>query len=74
MKRYRKLAGSDGSSGLNTCPTVLDEEAFPTEALVQGYVISDAERERLAIPAGEDAVRIPKDVLLRAARRLMEEM
>jgi hypothetical protein len=70
-KRLYKIAGDDGSSSsLSSCPTVLGEESDNVTVIVQGYELDGKTAGVLSIPAGETAVRIPRDVLVRAAGRL----
>jgi hypothetical protein len=69
-KRLRKIAGTSGSDDLNSCPTVL--ELGEDEVVLQGYELDDETRRMLNIPAGENAVRMPKELYLRSARRLVE--
>jgi len=71
-KRLYKIAGDDGSSGLNSCPTVLGEEGDNVTVIVQGYELDGETTGVLSIPVGETAVRIPRDVLVRAAGRLTQ--
>lgn len=72
MERFRKLAGTPGSDGLNTCPTILgqmDDERI----IVQGEELDDETRQALNIPAGENAVIVPRELYLRGAARLTED-
>lgn len=69
-KRLRKIVGTDGSDGLNTCPTVI--ELGDHEVVLQGYELDDSTRRQLNIPPGESAVRMPKVLYLEGARRLTE--
>ena len=69
--RLRKIAGTPGSSGLTSCPTVLalgDDEV----ALV-GYELDEQARSLMDFPEGENVIRMPKSLYLEGARRLMEE-
>jgi hypothetical protein len=70
MGKLYKIAGSEGSSGINSCPTVIGQEGDEVDAIVQGYELDAATRGALSIPAGETAVRIPRSILLAAAERL----
>lgn len=49
------------------CPTIYEQE--DGELVVQGYRLPEAYGE-VAVPAGEQLVRIPRSVLLDAAARL----
>ncbi len=51
--------------GTGTCPTVYgaDEESV----VVQGYIVT-AEDAGINLPAGEQLVMIPKDILIAAAK------
>ncbi len=60
------LAGTACSS--KACPTVFVAEG--DDLVVQGYVVPD-QRDG-SIPAGEARVRIPRHLLLEAARKLPE--
>lgn len=72
MDQYRKLAGTDGSDGLNTCPTVI-EVIDQDRIILQGNVLDDETRRRLNIPEGEDAIWMPAELFLRGARKLTED-
>lgn len=65
-KTFRKLAGTPGSDGLNSCPTVI--ALGDDEVILQGRKLDAATRQRLNIPDGEDAVVMPTDIYLRGAR------
>jgi hypothetical protein len=69
-KRLWKIAGTPGSDGLNSCPTVIG--FGDDEVILQARVLDAEMRRHLAIPEGEDAVIMPRDLYLRGARRLME--
>ncbi|MFC5662291.1 hypothetical protein ACFP3U_04770 [Kitasatospora misakiensis] len=58
----RKLSGdSDCKSG--TCPTLWGTEDG-TDALVQGYVVTDPEQlAQIDLPEGETVVRVPMNIL-----------
>jgi hypothetical protein len=62
----RQLAGCEGGP----CPKVFDTDV--PDALVQGYAVTD--REVLSqlghVPPGEAVVRIPRELLLQAARAM----
>ena len=73
MVRFRKLAGSADSDGLNTCPTVLEVLDRDDIVVVQGLTLDAEMRRELNIPEGEDAVVIAKDIYLRGARTLTED-
>jgi hypothetical protein len=67
------LVASDESCKNGTCPAVFAIDERPGEAVVQGYVVTDAEAlARLGLPPGETAVRVPLEVLLGAAARLVD--
>lgn len=72
MERFRKLAGTPGSDGLNSCPTIIGE-TDNDRIIVQGQQLDDETRRALNIPDGEDAVIVPRDLYLRGADRLMED-
>jgi hypothetical protein len=71
-KHLYKIAGTPGSDGINSCPTVLGEAGDGVNVIVQGYELDSETAGALGIPAGETAVRIPRSVLLDAAGRLTE--
>jgi hypothetical protein len=71
-KRLRKITDDDVSSGLNSCPTVLGEEGDNVTVIVQGYELDGETTGVLRIPAGETAVGIPLDALVKAAGRLTQ--
>ncbi len=62
--------------GAGTCTDGMDyprvlEDADPTMAVVQGYVVTDQETlDRVAPPVGESAVRVPRHLLIEQGRRL----
>ena len=66
----KRVAGSC-SDGV-TCPTVYVEEGDQDAVIVQGYAVSNRAALQLQPPAGEDLVRIPRAVLLEAARHFTE--
>ena len=67
-KRLWKIAGTRGSNGLNSCPTVI---GFGAELVIlQGKKLDAATRKRLNIPDDEDAVMMPRELYLRGARNL----
>lgn len=70
--RLRKLA-KDKDSDIGGCQTVYDVLDPPSdpECVVQGLVISDGHLENV-LP-GEGAVRIKREVLIEAVRRLHDE-
>lgn len=68
-QRLRKIAGTEGSEGINSCPTVLE---LGDDVILQGYDLDAATRRELAIPNGENAVRMSKELYLRGARTLTE--
>jgi len=68
--KLRKIVGSPDSDGLNSCPTVI---GFGEDQVVlQGYTISNELRRDLNIPAGEDAVIMPRAMYVEGARRIAE--
>ena len=69
-KRLRKIAGTPGSDGLNSCPTVIG--FGDDQVILQGRRLDAETRQRLAIPDGEDAIVMPRELYLRGARRVME--
>lgn len=69
-KPFRKIAGTDGSDGLNSCPTVIG--FGDDEVILQGRKLDAETRHRLNIPAGEDAIVMPTELYLRGARRVTE--
>jgi hypothetical protein len=71
-QQFRRLAGTSGSDGLNTCPTVIEVVDSP-EVIVQGRQLDAETRRRLNIPEGEDAVWVPKELYLRGANSLTED-
>jgi hypothetical protein len=70
-ERLWKIAGTPGSSDLNSCPTVIG--LGDDDVILQGKRLTRRLRRRLGIPRGEDAVVMPKDLYLRGARNLMED-
>jgi hypothetical protein len=68
-RRLRKIAGTDRSEGINSCPTVLE---LGDDVILQGYELDAETRQELSIPDGENAVRMPKELYLRGARTLTE--
>jgi hypothetical protein len=72
MQRFRKLAGTPDSDGLNTCPTIIGQ-AENDGIIVQGVRLDDETRRALNIPDGEDAVIVPRDLYLRGAATLTED-
>lgn len=58
------LAGGDCHQG-STCPTVWDTEG--DDLLIQGY---QTDSHELAVPAGELIVRLPRQVILAAAKAM----
>jgi hypothetical protein len=69
-KPFRKIAGTPGSDGLNSCPTVIGYG--DDEVILQGRKLDAETRRRLDIPEGEDAVVMPTELYLRGARRVTE--
>ena len=69
-KPLRKIAGTDGSDSLNSCPTVIG--LGDDDVVLQGYKLDTETRRRLNIPEGEDAIVMPRELYLRGARRLVE--
>lgn len=58
----------DGDCNGGTCPAVHTTEN-PDVLVIQGTVLDEVRRSELgAIPSTEDAVTIPTEVILRAAR------
>lgn len=72
MERFRKLAGTPGSDGLNSCPTVIEVVDRDDIVVLQGMKLDADMRRELNIPEGEDAVIMPKDIYLRGAQTLTE--
>ena len=70
LKRLRKIAGTPGSNGLNSCPTVIG--FGDDDVILQGKKLDAKTRRRLNIPAGEDAIVMPTELYLRGARNLTE--
>ncbi|MGH3524680.1 MAG: hypothetical protein ACRDU4_18100 [Mycobacterium sp.] len=70
--RLRKLA-KDEDSDIGGCQTVYDVVDAPAEpeCIVQGLIISNSHLEDV-LP-GEGAVRLKREVLIAAVRRLQEE-
>jgi hypothetical protein len=66
----KRVAGS--CSDGHTCPTVYVDDTDQDAVIVQGYAVSNRAALQLQPPAGEDLVRIPRAVLLEAARHLTE--
>ena len=66
----KRVAGS--CSDGHTCPTVYVDDADQDAVIVQGYAVSNRAVLQLHPPTGEDLVRIPRAVLLEAARHFTE--
>ena len=69
-KQLWKIAGTAGSNGLNSCPTVIG--FGDNDVILQGRKLDARTRHRLNIPADEDAVVMTRELYLRGARNLME--
>jgi hypothetical protein len=69
-RMLRRLAG-ECSDGV-TCPTVYVDDRDPDAVIVQGYAVPGRTVLEVQPAAGEDLVRIPRAVLLEAARHLTE--
>jgi hypothetical protein len=69
-KHLYKIAGTPGSDGLNSCPTVMG--LGDDDVVLQGYKLDAETRARLNIPEGEDAIVMPKTVYAEGARRVAE--
>ncbi|MBB2940308.1 hypothetical protein FB565_000012 [Actinoplanes lutulentus] len=54
--------------GSGTCPTVYRTDDDTDHVLVQGYAATG-----VAVPKGELLVKIPRELLLEAARRIQEQ-
>jgi hypothetical protein len=63
MRAPLKMLSGD-PCGDSTCPAVFETESG--SLVVQGKVLDAILREQMNLPAGEDAVEIPRDVVLRA--------
>jgi hypothetical protein len=61
----RQVAGT--CDDIETCPKVFDAGE---DVVVQGYDLDGETRRQLHLPAGEAAVRLPRQLILDAARRL----
>jgi hypothetical protein len=70
-KRLWKIAGTPGSDGLNSCPTVIG--FGDDEVILQGPKIDAETRQRLNIPEGEDAIVMPRTLYLEGARQVAED-
>lgn len=70
MKRLWKIAGTPGSDGLTSCPTVLG--FGDDEVILVGRKLDAGTRGRLGIPEGEDAVVMPRELYMRGAGALAE--
>lgn len=73
QQRFRKLAGTPGSDGVNSCPTVLEREGDNDHVYVQGMRVPAEVRRELDIPDNEDLVMMPRDLYLRGAHALTED-
>lgn len=73
QQRFRKLAGTPGSDGLNTCPTVIEQVGDSENVYVQGMRVDAETRRELNIPDDEDIVMMPRDLYLRGAHALTED-
>ncbi len=69
-ERLYKIAGSEGSDGLNSCPTVIGLGS--DKVVLQGDKLDAETRARLNIPEGEDAIVMPKALYLEGVRRVAE--
>jgi hypothetical protein len=63
-----RVAGS--CSDGHTCPTIYVDDRDPEAVIVQGYAVPGRTVLEVQPPAGEELVRIPRAVLLEAARHL----
>lgn len=72
-KHLYKIAGPDGSDGLNSCPTVMGIVGDGDNLVLQGYKLDNETRQALRIPDGEDAIVMPRNVFVRGARRMTED-
>jgi hypothetical protein len=70
MKRLWKIAGTPGSNGINSCPTVIG--FGDDDVILQGYKLDAETRRRLNIPDEEDAIVMPRELYMRGARRLAD--
>lgn len=70
-KPFRKIAGTPGCDGLNSCPTVI--EFGDDEVILQGPGPDAETRARLNIPEGENAIVMPAELYIRGAKRMMED-
>lgn len=63
----RQLCGCDNGP----CPKAFDPEDGTTDVLIQGYNVEpSALAGHSSVPPGEGIVRIPREILLQAARAL----
>lgn len=69
-KRLYKIAGTEGSDDLNSCPTVIG--FGETDVILQGSKLDAETRARLNIPEEEDVIVMPKALYLEGARRVAE--
>jgi hypothetical protein len=69
-ERLYKIAGTPGSDGLNSCPTVIG--LGDNDVVLQGYRLDAETRHRLNIPEGEDAIVMPRALYVEGARRVAE--
>lgn len=69
-ERLYKIAGTPGSDGLNSSPTVMG--LGDNDVVVQGYRLDAETRRRLNIPEGEDAIVMPRTLYVEGARRVAE--
>lgn len=69
-KQLYKIAGTDGSDSLNSCPTVIG--FGDDDVILQGPKLDAGTRRRLNIPEGEDAIVMPRELYLRGAKRVAD--
>ncbi|WP_203901061.1 hypothetical protein [Virgisporangium aliadipatigenens] len=63
----RQIAGL--CDDVKTCPKIFEDGS---DVVVQGYDLDSATEGQLYLPDGESAVRLPGQLVLDAARRLIE--
>ena len=70
MKRLWEIADTDGSNGINSCPTVIG--FGDDDVILQGKKLDSQTRRRLNIPDDEDAIVMPRELYLSGAGNLTE--
>ena len=57
----RKVFGSDSTCSGGSCPTIYETDR--NTFVVQGYILTKEDKEKLSLPVNEDVVELPMDFL-----------